>query len=131
MRRAVGMGWLAVALAVTTCAAPAWADDKATRDAQARFVEGLDRVKAGDFEAARRSFAQAYAVLHKPDILWNLALSEQKSGHVLEALAHFRELQRDFAQGPDRVDAAKHLSELVAATGHVEVVAAPGGQVTL
>ena len=32
---------------------------------------------------ARVSFTQAYAVIHKPYILWNLALAEDKSGHRL------------------------------------------------
>ena len=104
---------------------PAFAADKATREAQARFVEGLARVKAGDFEAARLSFAQAYVVLRKPDILWNLALSEEKSGHVIDALGHFRELGRA-AAGEDRDKTKQHIDALMAQTGHIEVVAPSG-----
>jgi hypothetical protein len=105
---------------------PAYAADKATRDAQARFVEGLARVKAGDFEAARLSFAQAYVVLRKPDILWNLALSEEKSGHVVDALVHFKELGRTTPPGDDRTQAKKHIDSLMGQTGHIEVVAPSG-----
>ena len=72
----------------------------AERDARARFEEGLARVRASDFEGARVSFAQAYAVLHKPDILWNLALSEEKTQHPLEALIHFKEYLHEAP--PDR-----------------------------
>ncbi len=122
------MGWLAVALAT---AAPAWADDKATRDAQARFVEGLDRVKAGDFEAARVSFMQAYAVLHKPDILWNLALAEQKSGHPVEAIGHFKQVRKAARSDADRAGADRHIAELMDQTAHIEVSAPSGAQVTV
>ncbi len=122
------MGWLAVALAT---AAPAWADDKATRDAQARFVEGLDRVKAGDFEAARVSFMQAYAVLHKPDILWNLALAEQKSGHPVEAITHFKQLRQGLKSDADRAGANRHIAELMDQTAHIDVSAPAGAQVTV
>jgi hypothetical protein len=104
-------------------------NDKATRDAQARFVEGLARVKGGDFEAARLSFAQAYVVLHKPDILWNLALSEEKSGHVVDALGHFKELGRMLPPTDDRTQAKKHIDALMAQTGHLEVVAPSGTKV--
>jgi len=94
------------------------ADDRAARDAQARFEEGLGRVKSGDFEAARLSFAQAYAVLHKPDILWNLALSEEKSGHAVEALAHFKELAKQTPADADRAKAQRHVDTLMGQTGH-------------
>jgi hypothetical protein len=105
------------------------ADEKATREAQGRFVEGIARVKAGDFEGARMSFAQAYTVLHKPDILWNLALAEDKSGHLVDALAHFKQLAHDGATDADRAKANKHVDQLMAETGHIEVAAPPGAQV--
>jgi hypothetical protein len=114
---------------VTT--APAWADDKATRDAQARFEEGLERVKAGDFEAARVSFTQAYAVLHKPDILWNLALAEQKSGHLVEAIGHFKQVKAGAKSDRDRASADRHVIELMAQTAHIDVAAPSGAQVSL
>jgi len=118
----------AAALAMSTPARAA--DEKATREAQGRFVEGITRVKAGDFEGARMSFAQAYTVLHKPDILWNLALAEDKSGHLVDALAHFKQLAaRDGATEADRAKANKHVDQLMAETGHIEVAAPPGAQV--
>jgi len=83
------------------------ADDRALREAQARFEEGLKRVKAGDFEAARMSFGQAYVVLRKPDILWNLALSEEKSGHAVDALAHFKQAAKEAPDAADRAEAQR------------------------
>jgi len=130
MRRAVRWAIVAGALGVAVPASSR-ADDKAVRDAQARFEEGLGRVKAGDFEGARLSFAQAYTVLHKPDILWNLALSEQKSGHLVDALDHFRELGRLATSDADRASAGNHVSELMAQTGHIEVLAPAGARVSV
>lgn len=117
------------ALCVT---APASADEAADRDARARFDEGLARVRASDFEGARVSFAQAFAVLHKPDILWNLALAEEKTDHPLEALLHFKEYIHEApANGTDREHARKHIIELSALTGHIEVIAPTGAAITV
>jgi hypothetical protein len=117
--------------AVPLHAGAARADDKAVREAQARFEEGLKRVKAGDFEAARMSFVQAYVVLRKPDILWNLALSEEKSARPLDALAHFKEFARQAPTDADHARAQKHLDALVAQTGHIEVQAPAGTPLVL
>ncbi len=122
---------LAALMVLATAAPAAGADDKATRDAQARFAEGLARVKSGDYEAARISFTQAYVVLHKPDILWNLALAEEKSGHSLEALRHFKELTSTAAADTDRANAQKHAAVLMAQMGHIDVTAPSGTLLTL
>jgi hypothetical protein len=110
---------------------PVRAADKSTREAEARFQEGLARVKSHDFEAARLSFAQAYTVLHRPQILWNLALAEEKTGHLVEALQHFRGVAEDPAAGEDRANAQRHVDSLVALTGHIDVKAPPGAQVSV
>ncbi len=117
--------------AVPLHAGAARADDKAVREAQARFEEGLKRVKAGDFEAARMSFVQAYVVLRKPDILWNLALSEEKSARPLDALAHFKEFAKQAPTDADHARAQKHLDVLMAQTGHIEVQAPAGTPIVL
>jgi hypothetical protein len=106
-------------------------DAAVEREAQARFEEGIGRVKAGNFEAARVSFLQAYAVLHKPTILWNLALAEEKTGKVLAALGHFKEFVRAVPVGDDRISADKHIGELMGQTGHLDVLAPAGAQVVV
>lgn len=132
MRRAIRWALLTSAI-VGVLGAPAVAgaapaeSDPAAVEAQARFDEGLARVKAGDFAAARVSFEQAYAVLHRPRILWNLALAEEKTGHLVEALAHFKQVARDPATSEtDRVNGQMHIESLGKQTGHVEVLAPPG-----
>jgi hypothetical protein len=129
---------LAGALAVAVPGAARADDPAAEREAQARFEEGIARVKAGNFEGARVSFLQAHAVLRKPYILWNLALAEEKTGNVLDALGHFKQFVRlslvDGAArgqnlGDDRAGAQRHVGELMGLTGHLDVAAPAGTQV--
>ncbi len=101
MRPAFICGALAAALALSLPRTARADDSVLEREAQARFEEGVARVKAGNIEGARVSFAQAYTVLHKPTILWNLALAEEKTGHLVEALGHFKELARGAQDGGD------------------------------
>lgn len=118
-----------VALLVTLAfAGPAHAQpDTARRDAEARFKEGLARVQGGDFEAARVAFVQAYAVLKSTDVLWNLALSELKSNHPLEALGHFKEYVKDARTSePDRAKGRKYIDDLNAKVGRVTIDAPAG-----
>jgi tetratricopeptide (TPR) repeat protein len=95
MGRRARWGMVTAALVLAVSSSAKADDDRANREAEARFKEGLARVKSKDFEAARLSFEQAYAVLHRPLILWNLALSEEKTSHTLEALGHFRQVARE------------------------------------
>jgi len=115
-------------------AAPALAkaQDAAATDAQTRFEEGLTRVRRGDFVSARVSFAQAYAVLRKPRILWNLALCEEKTGRLLDALTHFKQVERDPATlDADRANARLHVNGLATQIGHVDAQAPPGVTLTV
>ena len=107
-------------------------DDAATRDAKARFEEGLKRYEAQDFEGARVAFQQAYSVLHAVDILYNLALSELRSNRPVEALTHLQEYLKDKRPTEqERAKASKYLAEAHAKTGHVFVDAPPGAAVLM
>lgn len=135
MRRSVGRVLLAAVCftmapaAATTARA---ADDTAMRDAKARFEEGLKRAKAGDYEAARLAFVQAHAILNRVDILWNLALVEEKAGRPLDALSHFKEYVRDTrVNAAERAQAEKHAQAMAAQTGHIEVTAPSGATILI
>src|SRR5688572_20109418 len=91
MRRHVLYLCLTVAAAsVPLCPGVARADDAAVVEAKARFEEGLELADAGKNEPARLKFQQAYSVFKSPAVLYNLARSEQLTGHDLDALDHFR-----------------------------------------
>lgn len=119
-------GMLTAALVLAGSSSARADDDRANREAEARFKEGLSRVKHKDYEAARLSFEQAYAVLHRPLILWNLALSEEKTGHPLDALAHFRQVAHDAPTDADRASAQKHVDTLVGQLSRIDVQAPTG-----
>jgi len=126
-RSAVRSSMLVAAVVLASPALAPAAPDPLEHEAQIRFEEGLRRVKAGDLGAARVSFAQAYAVLHRTNILWNLALCEEKTGHPVDALEHFRQVARDAsATDADRAEARRHIEALLRQTGHVEVQAPAG-----
>ncbi len=132
MRRAV-IGAMLVGSCVAGASGSSRGDDPAAaqHEAQSRFGEGLARVQAGNFEGARISFTQAYAVLHKPDILWNLALAEEKCGMALPALQHFKDYARQVTDGAARAAAAKHMQELGEKTGRIDIVAPAGATVAV
>jgi len=125
-----------IAIATTACVlfAPvrARADDQAIVDAQARFADGLDRARRGDFDGARLAFVQAYSVLHSPDILYNLAVAEQKTARNVEALRHFRQLMHDTRTGnDDRAAAQTKIEQLEKVTAHLRIHAPDGATITV
>jgi hypothetical protein len=109
------------------------AEDPTTAMARARFKEGVDFYDKGEFEQARASFLQAYALKKHPAVLLNLAWSCVKSGHPLESDRYFKQF---LAEGKDitekqRADANDGLAQARAKLGRIEVVAAAGTEVTI
>jgi len=131
MGRRARWGMVTAALLLAASSSARADDDRANREAEARFKEGLARVKSKDFEAARLSFEQAYAVLHRPLILWNLALSEEKTSHPLEALGHFRQVAREAPSDADRASAQKHVEALLGELARIDVQAPAGTALAL
>ena len=109
------------------------AEDAATSMARARFKEGVDFFDKGEFEQARASFLQAYALKKHPAVLLNLAWSCLKSGHVLEAEHYFKQFLSDSKDITDkqRADANDGLNQAHAKLGRIEVVAPAGTEVTV
>src|SRR4029079_7311133 len=106
--------------------APAYAQtDAALAEAQARFKEGLDFADAGNNDAARLKFQQAWAVFKSAAVLYNLARSEQLTGHDIDAFEHFKEFLKT---GPDpkvtdaqRKKAQDNVSELTKKVGQIDL----------
>jgi hypothetical protein len=126
-RRRIGIV-LALALAASSAGPAAWGQTpEATKEAEARFKEGLKRHDAGDEEGARLSFLQAFSVLKRPNILFNLARAEQLTNHPVDAIGHYKLFVADnTVTGVDRETARKRIVELSAIVGHV-LIDAPSG----
>jgi tetratricopeptide (TPR) repeat protein len=80
--------------AAPTAAQPA-KDDPVTEMARQRFQEGVKLYDQGRFEEARAAFLQAYALKKHPAVLLNLAQSELRSNHPVDAARHFSQYLRE------------------------------------
>jgi hypothetical protein len=133
MRRFVQAALLASALITPTLAS---ADDAAMAEAQKRFTEGLERADSGKFDEARLKFLQAYAVLKAPAVLFNLASSEQKTNHDVEAIEHYRAFLRSGVNDTRITDAMRekakaNIAELLKKVGQVEIDAPEGAKISV
>ncbi|MBX3224183.1 MAG: hypothetical protein KF795_26945 [Labilithrix sp.] len=111
------------------------AQDSVTAEARARFEEGIKQAEAGDHEAARLKFNQAWALLKNPAILYNLARSEQLSGHHVEALEHYRQFVK-MPPDPKVTEAQRQrvtetIAELSKKVAQIAIEAPPGARVTI
>ncbi len=137
MRRHVLLACVTVALAgVPAFPSLARADDAAVAEAKARFEEGLELADAGKHEPARLKFQQAWAVFKSPAVLYNLARSEQLTGHDLEALEHFRLFAKVSATDVKITDAMREKAkqnavELAAKVGQVDIEVPPAARVSV
>lgn len=72
--------------------------DPFTDMARARFQEGVKLFDQGKYEEARVAFLQAWALRKHQAVLLNLAQSELRSNHFVEAARHFSEFLREYPQ---------------------------------
>ena len=124
----------AVLTAVLSASSPSLAqDDPATIAARARFNEGVAAYDKGQYESARLSFQQAYAIKKHPSVLLNLAQSSGKSGHALDAAHYFQQYIKEVptASSAQKADAEKGLEEARKQLGRIEIVAPSGTEITL
>jgi hypothetical protein len=130
---------VALLLALAPCAvttpsfAQSGAEDPTTAMARARFKEGVDFYDKGEYDQARASFLQAYALKKHPAVLLNLAWSWLKSGHAAEGKKY---LEQFLAEGKDitdkqRADANDGLTQAKAKLGRIEIQAAAGTDITV
>jgi hypothetical protein len=105
--------------------------DAVTEMARRRFQEGVKFFDQKKFEEARAAFLQAYALKHHPAVLLNLAQSEIRSAHPLEAARHFSAYLRESgnASPTERGEAEKGLASARTKLGRIHVTAAAGAEV--
>ncbi len=131
--RSVGLV-LALALATTSTSARAQTtDDPVVKAARARFNEGVAFFDKGQYENARAAFLQAYALRKHPAVLLNLAQSDLRSGHLLEAAKYFRQylVESTSLSTAQRGDAEKGLAEARTKLGRLDVNAPAGAEIDI
>jgi hypothetical protein len=131
--RAAGIGRRVVAVVgVVIAMAPQDARAGGAQAAEVAFEAGRAAFDHKDYAAARREFARAYREVPLPKYLWNLGLSEFRSGAYWSAYGHFAQYKTD--PGAARENLA-HLDEVLRHTeehlGHLTVDAPAGFEVTV
>lgn len=124
------------ALALAAAAAPsrARADERALpsttemTEAETRFGEGLELYGRGAINEARVKLVQAYAVLGRTNILWNLAVAEFYSSRLLDSIRHMRQFVKapDAAPGDVKLATERFIPAIEKQTGRVAITAARG-----
>lgn len=133
MRRLLSAVLLTSALAVPTLA---HADDAAIVEAQARFKEGLTLADKGKLDEARLKFLQAFAVVRAASVAYNLAITEEKTGHTIEAIGHYRTFLVSGVNDTRVTDAMRtkakaSIAELSKKVGQIEVDVPADTKVTI
>jgi hypothetical protein len=134
MRKRATLASLILALsssALTPGVVVAQEKDAVTEMARRRFQEGVKFFDQKRFEEARAAFLQAYALKHHPAVLLNLAQSEIRSNHPLEAAKHFSAFLRESpsSSGAERSEAEKGLTASRSKLGKIQVTVAAGADV--
>jgi hypothetical protein len=129
---------LLLTLAPVVTTHPAFAQAAATDDAtitmaRARFKEGVEYYDKGEYELARASFLQAYALRKHPAVLLNLGWSCLKSGHALEAERYFKQFLSEGKEITDkqRADATDGAAQARGKLGRIDVLVPGGTDVTV
>lgn len=113
--------FVSIVFAVSLLTAAASAQDSAVSEAdraRARelFQEGVTHLDASEWEAAREKFEQAYALVHEPSILLNLAQAQVESGQLMEGAESYRRFLDEVRTGR----LARHRRDAQAALTAVE-----------
>lgn len=103
------------------------------QEAEDRWREGRALYEEGRLDEARLKYAQAFAVLGRTNILWNLSVAEFYAGHPVDALRHFKEFTERADADPADVKRAhdKYIPEAERLSGHIAVEAATGAEITV
>ncbi|AKU99342.1 hypothetical protein AKJ09_06006 [Labilithrix luteola] len=133
MRRHVFLATFLLAFGLPTFA---HAEDAAMAEAQARFSEGLELADKYKYEEARLKFLQAASVLKAPSVLFNLARTEQATGHDVEAIEHYRQFIVGSANDTRindamREKAKQNITDLLRKVGQIDVDAPIGSKLSL
>lgn len=96
------------------------ADAAVRREAEAAFADGEGAFERGDYATASIRFARAQALSPHPYTLYNLALSQSRSGDPLGAFHSFDALRDAAATEAERSEAARERDALLPLLAIVE-----------
>ncbi len=80
--------------------------------ARVHFESGGVHFEAGDYESALREFDAAYALSHRPELLYNIYLCEERLGHLPEAIEKLEAFLSSDLDIPNRDTLTQRLENL-------------------
>ncbi len=93
-------------------AAPAAEMTESDAVARDRFRRGTGYFDAGDYELAAREFEAAYALSHRPELLYNVYLAHERLGNLTQAIRALEDYLRDGEPGERRESLVSRLERL-------------------
>jgi hypothetical protein len=92
------------------------------------FEEGIHLYQQGDWEGARRVFREADAEHHAPAIVYNLALAEEKLGHLQLAVDAYEAYVAEVGdKGPLSSSAVVAIAQIRARSTRLKIETKPAG----
>lgn len=125
MRR-LSLGGFLISVALLAFSGAARAGD--VGEARALFQAGVKLYQEGDYVAAREKFAEAERAHHAPVIVYNLALCDEKLGHVQAAVDGYeRYIAEEGERGELSTSAAVAAAQLKSRSGKLKIESDPPG----
>lgn len=110
-RRIAGMRELDRRMREQVVTAPP-SSDEMTQEARVFFERGVAMFRRRRYDAALQAFTAAYNFARLPEVVYNLAVASERTGHLQDAIDYYREYLRARPDGPDRAHVERKIAEL-------------------
>lgn len=86
--------------------------DEMTQEARTFFERGVAMFRRRRYDAALQAFTAAYNFARLPEVVYNLAVASERTGHRQDAIDYYREYLRARPDGPDRAYVERRVAQL-------------------
>ncbi|MDQ3036344.1 MAG: tetratricopeptide repeat protein [Myxococcota bacterium] len=86
--------------------------DEMTQEARTFFERGVAMFRRRRYDAALQAFTAAYNFARLPEVIYNLAVASERTGHTQDAIDYYREYLRARPDGPDRAYVERRVTQL-------------------
>lgn len=87
-------------------------DDAMAQEARAFFERGVAMFRRRRYDAALQAFTAAYRFAPLPEVIYNLAVASERTGHSQDAIDYYREYLRARPNGADRAYVERRIAAL-------------------
>jgi tetratricopeptide (TPR) repeat protein len=101
-----------VALSFLLATASAWAQSPDLESARRHFEAGSQAFQKGDYPKAELEFRAAYAITKDPLLFYNIAQSQQRRGHLEQAVKSYRAYLAGVPDAEDRKEVEGFIAEI-------------------